>query len=255
MRNTKYGMEEGVFVVKFGSLFAGIGGIDLGLERAGMTCAWQVEIDDYCNKVLEKHWPDVPRYRDVCTVTQLPYVDLIAGGFPCPPVSIAASFRRKFDDDERWLWPEFYRIICETKPRYALVENVRGLLSARDGKLFAGILRDLAQLGYDAEWEMLPASTFGAPHHRPRVFVLAYPKGVTQRPIMRGEWLKGEGSKARQSNFWESQPEPPRMAYGIPDYMDRNFPIGNAVVPQVVEWIGRRIMDYDRRHNETERNY
>lgn len=158
----------------FGSLFSGIGGIDLGLERAGMQCAWQVEINDYAQKVLAKHWPHVTRFRDVreCDKHNLTPVDLIAGGFPCQPHSLAGE--RKASQDERNLWPDFYRIICDLRPRWVLAENVPGLLSSEDGWFFGGILRDLAAARYDAEWGVLSAAQFGAPHLRERVFIVAY---------------------------------------------------------------------------------
>ncbi len=111
---------EGGESMKVGSLFSGIGGLDLGLERAGMEVVWQVEIDDFCNKVLAKHWPDVARYRDVRTVgDDLEHVDLICGGFPCQPVSVAG--KRNGKEDERWLWPDYLRIVRIVKPRWVLV--------------------------------------------------------------------------------------------------------------------------------------
>jgi DNA (cytosine-5)-methyltransferase 1 len=158
----------------FGSLFSGIGGIDLGLERAGMQCTWQVEKDAFCQKVLAKHWPNVARYGDVYTVGRdtLAGVDLIAGGFPCQPHSLAGE--RQASEDERDLWPQFYRIIRELKPRWVLGENVLGLLSSEDGRFFGTILRQLAEAGYDAEWCVLRASDVGAPHQRERVFIVAH---------------------------------------------------------------------------------
>ncbi len=156
-----------------GSLFSGIGGFELGLERTGgFKTAWQCEKDEFCLKVLEKHWPDVKRFTDIHEMKEdIPYVDVICGGFPCQPVSCAG--KRKGKEDERWLWPEFYRIVCEVKPRWVLVENVPGLLSADSGRLFAGILRDLASSGYDAEWNIVSAASVGAPHLRKRVFIVA----------------------------------------------------------------------------------
>ena len=151
--------------MRFGSLFAGIGGFDLGLERAGMECAWQVEIDPYCQKVLAKHWPDVPRYEDVREVGKhnLEEVDLICGGFPCQPVSQAG--KQKGKDDKRWLWPEYRRIVSELRPNYVFVENVRNLLRLHGTE----VLGDLTTLGYDAEWEVIPARAVGAPHKRDRL--------------------------------------------------------------------------------------
>jgi site-specific DNA-cytosine methylase len=160
--------------MRFGSVFSGIGGIDLGLERAGMRCSWQVENDRFCQKVLKKHWPSIPLFSDIreCGAHNLPPVDLIAGGFPCQPHSLAGD--RKGSGDERDLWPEFHRIICELKPAWVLGENVPGLLSSEEGSFFGQILRDLAQSGYDVEWRCLRASDFGAPHKRERTFFVAH---------------------------------------------------------------------------------
>jgi DNA (cytosine-5)-methyltransferase 1 len=153
----------------FGSLFAGIGGLDLGLERAGMICKWQVEIDDYCRKVLTKHWPSVPKYGDIRHIdgTGLQPVDLIAAGYPCQPFSQAGQ--RKGEEDERHLFPEVVRIAGILRPRYLLLENVPGHLSLG----FGSVLADLAGFGYDCEWLCLRASQFGASHLRKRVFIVA----------------------------------------------------------------------------------
>ena len=157
-----------------GSLFAGIGGLDLGLERAGMQVKWQVENNPYCIRVLAKHWPSVKRYGDIKQIkwSEVEPVDLICGGFPCQPVSVAGA--RKGDKDERWLWLEFLRAIREVRPRYALVENVPGLLSTDDGRLAREVFGDLAEIGYDAEWNIVSATDVGAPHLRKRIFIVAY---------------------------------------------------------------------------------
>src|SRR4029450_2592075 len=116
-------------MLTFGSLFAGIGGFDLGLERAGLTCRWQVEIDPFCRKVLAKHWPDVTRYADIRELDgrTVDPVDVLCGGFPCQPHSLAG--KRGGSADERDLWREFARVIREVGPRWVLAENVPGLLS------------------------------------------------------------------------------------------------------------------------------
>jgi DNA (cytosine-5)-methyltransferase 1 len=169
-------------VLTVGSLFSGIGGLELGLEMTGgFQTVWQVEIDDYAGKVLKKHWPDVPLYKDVREVggRNLEPVDLICGGFPCQPHSLAGA--RKAENDERDLWEEFHRIIRELRPRWVLAENVPGLLSSRlggrPGGFFGKVLADLAEIGYDAEWDCIPASALGAHHQRDRVWILAYPTG------------------------------------------------------------------------------
>ena len=159
--------------MKFGSLFAGIGGLDLGLERAGMECAWQVEIDDFCQRVLTKHWPDVPKYKDVRDVGKenLEAVDLIAGGFPCQPFSVAGKQRGEKDD--RHLWPEMLRVITELKPTWVLGENVPGIIPI----FLDEAISDLEDQGYTCETFVLPAVAFDAPHRRDRLFILAYRNG------------------------------------------------------------------------------
>lgn len=154
----------------FGSLFAGIGGIDLGLERAGWTCRWQVEYDPFCQRVLAKHWPDVARYGDITGIdwSTVEPVDLLAGGFPCQPVSVAG--KQLAQADERWLWPEFARAVRDLRPRLVLVENVPGLLAHGMGD----VLGDLAAAGYDAEWRIVSAASVGAPHLRERVWITAH---------------------------------------------------------------------------------
>lgn len=171
----------------FGSLFAGIGGFDLGLERAGMTPAWQVEIDDDCNRVLAKHWPDVARFRDVreCGAGNLSAVDLICGGFPCQPHSVAG--RRLGGADDRDLWGEFARIVRELRPQWVLAENVPGLLSSEHGRFFGRVLRDLAACGYDVEWDCISAKFIGAPHLRNRIFIVAHSNGTWELQPERGE--------------------------------------------------------------------
>ena len=156
--------------MRFGSLFAGIGGFDLGLERAGMECAWQVEIDDYCNRVLEKHWPDVRRYRDVKEVGKhnLEPVDLICGGFPCQAYSVAG--KRKGADDDRNLWPDYLRIVRELRPTWVVGENVPGIIPM----YLDQVLSDLEGEEYTCWTFNIPACAFDAPHRRERIFVVAY---------------------------------------------------------------------------------
>jgi DNA (cytosine-5)-methyltransferase 1 len=235
----------------FGSLFSGIGGMDLGLERAGLTCRWQVEIDEYCSRVLAKHWPEVKRYRDVKTIqaAELEPVDLICGGFPCQPVSVAG--KRLAQSDERWLWPEFYRIVRLVRPRFILVENVPGLFTAGIGD----ILGDLAAGGYDAEWSVLSACAMGAPHTRERLFIVAYPIGTEWRapntsPFnnarrennLQPGWTQS-AAQSQQCDWWFREPGMGRVAHGVPKWFHRIRGLGNAVVPQVAKWIGAKILE------------
>lgn len=162
-------------MLTIGSLFSGIGGLELGLERAGLgPVKWQVEIDDYCNKVLEKHWPDTRRYQDIKAIREgeLEPVDLICGGFPCQPVSCAGS--RKAQADDRWLWPEYARVIRMVKPRWVVAENVPGLLTADSNGAMGEVLRNLALCGYDTEWDCVSAQSVGAWHRRDRIIIIAH---------------------------------------------------------------------------------
>ena len=263
-----------------GSLFAGIGGIELGLERTGgFETRWQVEIDPYTQKVLAKHWPDCGRWDDVRTFPPDPAedwrVDLICGGFPCQDISDAGK-RVGIDGARSGLWTEFARIIRILRPRFVLVENSAALLYRGLGR----VLGDLAASGYDAEWDVLPAGAFGAPHIRERAFLLAYSNGheqgrqhvqgreegqgialagdgqevwSDQAAIPRGRCIAGKGRSkveafARTCSTgdgpWAAEPDLDRMADGIPSRMDRLRGIGNAVVPQVAQWIGERILEF-----------
>ena len=247
-----------------GSLFAGIGGLELGLEMTGrFKTTWQVENNDYAIQVLEKHWPGVRRWRDVTTflsnateISEGWQVDLICGGFPCQPVSCAG--KRKGKSDSRWLWPEFRRIVSILRPRFVLAENVPGLY----GQGLSDIIFDLASLGYDAEWHCIPAAAFGAPHIRDRVFILGHAprlqSGDTAGKVRMGR--SGVLSPARRTKennrttrsdkaerWWATEPDVGRVADGVPKRVDRLRCLGNAVVPQVAQFIGQRILERAKR--------
>lgn len=161
----------GESVLTFGSLFSGIGGLDLGLERAGWTCKWQVEIDPYCRQVLDRHWPSIPKYGDIRELTgnELDRVDLLAGGFPCQDLSLAGK-GAGLAGERSGLWFEYLRLICTLRPRWVFVENVPGLFVRGIDTVLGG----LAEAGYDATWFCLQAADVGAPHRRERVIILAY---------------------------------------------------------------------------------
>ena len=163
--------------MKFGSLFAGIGGFDRGLERAGMQCEWQVEIEDYPTKVLEKHWPAVKRYRDIREVGKhnLAAVELICGGFPCQPFSVAG--KQQSDKDDRYLWPEMFRIVEELRPAWFIGENVTGIIKLA----LDDVLSDLEGAGYATRTFIIPAAGIGAPHRRDRVWIVANAESVRTR--------------------------------------------------------------------------
>lgn len=237
-----------------GSLFTGIGGFDLGLERAGMRVLWQCESDAFCRSVLAQHWPNVPCYNDVRRIYRYsPPVDVLCGGFPCQ--SVSHNGHGLVQADERWLWPEFARLIGELRPRYVLVENVAALV----GRGLDEVLTDLAALRYDAEWDCIRASDAGAPHRRERLYLVAYPECVGREEGPRV--FTGEPSQdLPQQATWRGIPDrnadgalrlvpPPdvqRMADGLPLGLDRLRATGNALIPQIAEWIGRRILEYER---------
>lgn len=229
-------------------LFSGIGGFSLGLERAGMQTVAFCEIDPFCRKVLAKHWPEVPIYEDVTTLDGREFagVDVICGGFPCQDISYA-GLGRGLAGERSGLWFEMSRIIREVRPRFAILENVSALIA----RGLPDILGDLAEMGLDAEWCCIPASAVGAPHHRDRIWIVAYPSGLGWSAIERiTKWLwKG------RPLAWESirATDEQRLAAicnfcgeanGLPNKLDKDRirALGNAVVPQIPEMIGRAIM-------------
>lgn len=248
-------------MLTFGSLFAGIGGFDLGFERAGLQCKWQVEIDPYCRAVLAKHWPNVARHDDICTFATHTHtdlaVDVICGGFPCQDISLANHEGQGLSGSRSGLWYEYERVIRALRPRYVAIENVAAILYRGLDR----VLWSLASCGYDAEWQVVPASGIGAPHRRDRLFIVAYANGkrchkneVFARDV-------GEDSASpeeqRQRNWpglrlhcpalpdrirWCPDGELCRMVDGIPDELHRYKQLGNSIVPQVAEFIGRRII-------------
>jgi DNA (cytosine-5)-methyltransferase 1 len=228
--------------LRFVSLCAGIGGIDIGLERAGHQCVGQVEIDPFCQKVLAKHWPDVPRLEDVRLFwgDEFGDFDLLVAGYPCQPFSHASAGRRKGEHDERHLWPEISRLVFMVQPKFVLLENVPAHLELG----FGTVLGDLAESGYDAEWQCLPASSFGAPQPRDRLWLVAYPHGY-------GESISAFDDEARflppvEGTSWAGWPSYSSswgMDDGLSPGLDRSGirALGNSVAPVVAEWIGRRL--------------
>jgi DNA (cytosine-5)-methyltransferase 1 len=293
-------------------LFSGIGGFALGLERAGHQTVAFCEIDPFCQRVLAKHWPEIPCYDDIRTLTAGrlaadgiigmadparigcgcgPHagregapdqpercvwsepsgsrIDGICGGFPCQDISTAGK-GAGIEGARSGLWSEYARLIGELRPRYVFVENVAALL----GRGLGRVLGDLAALGYDAEWHCIPASAVGAPHRRDRVWIAAYaawlqPGWPEQRPERQrarqcsqsgdvadthqsrlairsgvGGDAREERATAERNGWWLFEPDVGRVAHGIPARVDRLRSLGNAVVPQVVEMIGRAIGEH-----------
>jgi DNA (cytosine-5)-methyltransferase 1 len=299
-------------------LFSGIGGFSLGLERAGMRTVAFCEIDPHARKVLNKHWPDVPVFTDVSTLTKddlNEQIDVLAGGFPCQDIS-TAGLGAGLSGSRSGLWFQFHRLIKEIQPRYAIIENVSALRS----RGLDQVLWSLAEIGYDAEWHCIPASAVGAPHRRDRIWIVAYPRHRSrgsvwtfeggknpqdERPadtsalsrssiesnlvansqsVIRDERGYSEHQGAREvqqpfgrarsvlansnsahsegrrlssgiytqyantvsAGWWETEPAVGRVANGLPGQSHRLKQLGNAVVPQIPELIGRAIMEYER---------
>jgi len=228
--------------MKFISLFAGIGGFDLGLERAGMECVGQVEYNPFCQRVLKKHWPHVKLVGDIHDVTESDFgaVDLICGGFPCQPFSSAG--RRNGKNDPRFLWPEMLRVVKAYRPDWVLGENVVGIV-----KMALGDIRDsLEEEGYKCQPFIIPACAVGAPHQRERVWIVA--RNITgARTPQVGGVCEGKNADCNRSieieRFWykHAEPEMGGVVHGISRRLDRITALGNSVVPQVVEVIGRAI--------------
>lgn len=231
-------------------LFSGIGGFSLGLERTGAfeTVAF-CEIENFPRRVLAKHWPEVPCYGDVRTLTKevlhgdgLSSVDVITGGFPCQDISLVGGLAGVEEGTRSGLWSEIARLTSELRPRFVIVENVPNLINGpveRAGKWFGRVLGDLDELGYDVEWEVIPASALGAASRRERVWIVAYRD--------EGEIGSGWFNRLRDSQKFDW----PGLVFsggsrsdnGVPDWVDRVGAVGNAVVPQIPELIGRSILE------------
>jgi DNA (cytosine-5)-methyltransferase 1 len=235
-------------------LFSGIGGFSLGLEAAGMETVAFCEFDEHARKVLKKHWPDVPIHNDVRELDGNEYrgtVDVVCGGFPCQDLSNAGK-KAGITGDRSSLYREMLRIISECLPRYAIFENVSALLTGDSGRWFAQFLYDLAEVGYDAEWHCIPACFLGASHQRDRVWVVAYPNKINRessefrqvlgQPDLSRELSRGFERIERRPNTSESLLYRENDGVSTRSYRDRLARLGNSVVPQIPEAIGRAIM-------------
>lgn len=233
-------------------LFSGIGGFSLGLERTGgFETVGFCEIDSYCQKVLKKHWPDVAIHDDINTLNVEDIyngkIDVITGGYPCQPFSVAGN--RKGHKDDRHLWPRMFEIIKQARPTWIICENVNGHITMGLDE----VLHDLESEGYASKPFVIPACAIDAPHRRDRVWIVAN----TNRERLEGSEEArdscAEGKKADKQlagfceSEWRSWPTEPRIcrvANGVSDRMDRIRGLGNAVVPGVVSKIGQAILDF-----------
>jgi DNA (cytosine-5)-methyltransferase 1 len=237
-------------------LFSGIGGFSLGLERTGgfETVAF-CEIEEFPRKVLAKHWPGVPIYNDVRTLTADLLrrdgiaVDVITGGFPCQDLS-ASGKQAGISAERSGLYAEVIRIASDIRPRFILLENVANLLVGERGAWFGSLLGDMARIGYDAEWYFIPASWLGAPHARTRVWIIAYPHEVGRGSLALGFDTLRQFERRASEEAWAPELSPPpicRVDDGVSDRVDRLAALGNAVVPQIPELIGHAILQAEGR--------
>lgn len=245
-------------MITIGSLFSGIGGFELGLERAipNAKTIWQCEKDAFCRKVLKKHWPDSTIYEDITKMdTQdVPFVDLMCGGFPCQDISVAGK-GAGLNGKKSGLWWWMLGCISRLRPSVVVLENVPAI-TFRGG---VDVVGSITELGYDCEWGIIPAGGpqgFGAPHLRKRWFLVGYITNAnskrTQIPIkgrqptieMSGRDGETRGIKRRR-NYWEAFPTQSPICGrndGISNRVDRLRALGNAIVPQCSEYIGQCIM-------------
>ena len=237
-------------------LFSGIGGFSLGLERAkhdgqikGFETVAFCEIEEFPRKVLAKHWPDVPCYRDVRELTgeQCGPIDCITAGFPCQDISLSGR-GAGINGKRSGLWSEVARLVGERRPRYVVLENSPALLV----RGFEQVLSDLATLGYDAQWHCIPAAYAGAAHLRDRIWIVAYPvqnwsipeaiRGLDWALLYQAKWPEIADATGRHVT-WAPEPNVVRVANGLPNIVDRRSALGNAVVPQIPELIGNAILE------------
>jgi len=228
-------------------LFSGIGGFSFGLEKAGMKTVAFCEIDGFCQQVLRRHWPRTPIYQDIKQLSArrlhhdgIPSIDLICGGYPCQPFSIAGNQRGT--QDPRHLWPEMYRLIREIRPRWVICENVAGHVELG----LDAVLNDLAHAEYTATPFIIPACAVGAPHRRDRVWIVAHAAGL-RRSRSVGPQRRQPVAELSSSSVWRDLPSPFTVGDddGIPFRMDRTHALGNAVVPQIPELICKAILKFD----------
>lgn len=240
------GREAGM-TLTVGSLFSGIGGFELGLERTGgFKTVWQCEIDPFCQKVLAKHWPDVKRFTDIKEMginEEIPHVDVICGGFPCQDISHAGK-QTGICGARSGLFFELMRIVDQVRPKYIFLENVAALLNNGMG----AVLGRLAESGYDARWDSISAYSVGAPHIRNRIFIIAHTNGVGSkiRPIeITGRSLSRHRVDCTKRTWGGTKPGICRMDDGIPGKLDidRMKALGNAIVPQCAEYVGKCVLE------------
>lgn len=234
------------------SLFSGIGGLDIAAERAGFKTVAFCERDEFCQKVLRKHWPDVRIFDDVRTIdtSDLPAINIVFGGYPCQPFSSAGQ--RKGANDERHMWPHMLNIVRRTKPAWVVGENVKGHISLG----LDDVLDDMENEGFETRTFAIPAGAVKAPHSRERVFVVSYSESNrygARREVgnICEENGRSWGGLLPEFTFpaWgDTTPRICREIDGIPNRVDRLRSLGNSVVPQQAYPIFAAIAAIEQKH-------
>ena len=305
-------------------LFSGIGGFSLALERVGFTTVGFCEVDPYCRLLLQKHWKGVTIHHDIKKLEAKDIkepIDILTGGFPCQPYSVAG--KQKGTNDDRYLWPDMFRVIKEVRPTWIIAENVRGIINIQDGMVFETVCTDLESEGFEVQAFIIPAAGVGAPHKRERVWIVGYSKHNgsltskirrrnqeadarskegkissiepertsgssdnevmenTRRTLRQGSEFEGKNAneseqenadqfkrssstsehnvanskgvhvqgqqdrswqgESRGESWWRTEPDVGRVANGVPGRVYRLKGLGNSIVPQIAEEIGRAI--------------
>jgi DNA (cytosine-5)-methyltransferase 1 len=216
-----------------GSLFTGIGGLDLGLERAGMRVIWQSEIEPAACEVLRRHWPGVANLGDIRRVdtTNVERPSVVCGGFPCQPFSSASRGRRKGKEDSRYLWPDMLRVVSELRPTWVIGENVTHI----DRLALEQVVSDLESSGYEVQTFVIPACAVGLDHRRDRYWILGHTDSD-------GESERAKHAEVARLSWSDNDAGGVGAAHGIPSRLDRMRLLGNAIVPGIAEIIGRAIV-------------
>ena len=244
------------------SLFNGIGGFQLAAHWAGWNNVAHVEIDDFCNKVVAKHFPESQCFKDIKQFDGKQFkgsVDVISGGFPCQPYSLAG--KRKGTEDDRHLWPEMLRTIREVQPGWVVGENVYGLVNWNGGVVFDQVHTDLENEGYEVTSYILSSCSINTDHDRRRLFIVAHSSSSRLQDEIQQQGRTIKGNKKSSSSFVVPFIETGidifrdnkdlRANDGVSNWMDRIKSLGNAIVPQVAYQIFKAINEYDQTSNRT----
>lgn len=227
--------------MKHGSLFSGIGGFELGASWSGIETLWNCEIDGFNRIILDKRFNNAKQYTNIKKMSYPEAVDIISGGFPCQNISIAASKNRiGVDGDKSGLWREMLRICDEIKPRYIIIENSPAIIT----KGFNIILKAFAEIGYDAEWQILQGLQFGIPQRRRRLYAIFYPSSIRNR--MEKEQIFSRWDKLIYPTWRDTESKIYGMANVIPDRVAKHRALGNAVQPIIAHYLFECIKQFDK---------